>query len=510
MTGISDAPDPAATDGREAGVDTGRLRTGLDPRAHRIVYDQYRPDGDDPVGGELRLISEVDRAHLVMLTERGIVDTARSGALLDTVDALRADDFAPVRDRPMPRGLYLAYEGWLVDRLGQRTGGVLHTGRSRNDLNATTVRLKVRGPYAELLDEVSALTRVLLEKGEAHQDVTMPAYTHGQPAVPISYGHYLTGTAGAVLRSLEGLLDAGREIDVNPLGAGAVGGTSVPVDPARTAELLGFTATAPNSVDAVASRDFVLRILSSAAVLGVLLARVARDLTWWTTEEFGLLRMADDLVGSSSMMPQKRNPFLLEHIQGRSTSALAGFTGAAASMSTAGYTNAIAVGTEAVRHLWPALADTTQAVTLLRLVVAGAQPNQERMRERAREGLTSATYLAERLVVDGTPFRTAHHVVGETVLTALDSGTPLSDAARAHPAVAPTAADYPADWLAPETVAGACAHGGGPGSPAQKAALTRAHTELGRLTAQSGARRARWADAADRLDNAVAKVVADR
>ncbi|MGW8603495.1 argininosuccinate lyase [Streptomyces sp. NPDC055893] len=493
---------------QEAGVHTGRLRTGLDPRAHRIVYDQYRTEDGDPVGDELRLISEVDRAHLVMLAERGIVDTSRAAALLDTVDALRAEDFAPVRTRPMPRGLYLAYEGWLVDRLGQETGGVLHTGRSRNDLNATTVRLKVRGPYGRLLDETAELARVLLDKGEEYRDVTMPAYTHGQPAVPISYGHYLTGVAGGVLRSLAGLLDAGREIDVNPLGAGAVGGTSVPVDPARTADLLGFTAAVPNSVDAVASRDFVLRMLSAAAVLGVLMARVARDLTWWTTEEFGLLRMADDLVGSSSMMPQKRNPFLLEHIQGRSTAALAGFTGAAAAMSTAGYTNAIAVGTEAARHLWPGLADTTQAVTLLRLVVDGAEPDRDRMRERAREGFTSATYLAERLVVDGIPFRTAHHLVGETVLGALDSGTPLSDAARAHPGVAAAAAGYPADWLDPETVAAACAHGGGPGGTGTADALARARAELAELTAESAGRRARWAGAAERLSAEAAKLVA--
>ncbi|MFV6032008.1 argininosuccinate lyase [Streptomyces sp. NPDC056264] len=493
---------------QEAGVHTGRLRTGLDPRAHRIVYDQYRAEDGDPVGDELRLISEVDRAHLVMLAERGIVDTSRAAALLATVDALRAEDFAPVRTRPMPRGLYLAYEGWLVDRLGQETGGVLHTGRSRNDLNATTVRLKVRGPYGRLLDETAELARVLLDKGEEYRDVTMPAYTHGQPAVPISYGHYLTGVAGGVLRALAGLLDAGREIDVNPLGAGAVGGTSVPVDPARTADLLGFTAAVPNSVDAVASRDFVLRMLSAAAVLGVLMARVARDLTWWTTEEFGLLRMADDLVGSSSMMPQKRNPFLLEHIQGRSTAALAGFTGAAAAMSTAGYTNAIAVGTEAARHLWPGLADTTQAVTLLRLVVDGAEPDRDRMRERAREGFTSATYLAERLVVDGIPFRTAHHLVGETVLGALDSGTPLSDAARAHPGVAAAAAGYPADWLDPETVAAACAHGGGPGGTGTVDALARARAELAELTAESAGRRARWADAAERLSAEAAKLAA--
>ncbi|MFJ9121230.1 argininosuccinate lyase [Streptomyces sp. NPDC102394] len=496
--------------GQAQGVDTGRLRTALDARAHRIVYDQYRPGADDPIGQELRLISEVDRAHLVMLAERGTVDAARAGALLDTIEALRADDFAPVRERPMPRGLYLAYEGWLVDRLGQETGGVLHTGRSRNDLNATTVRLRVRTPYARLLAETLELAEVLLEKAERYRDVTMPAYTHGQPAVPISYGHYLCGVAGAVLRSAGDLLDAGGEIDINPLGAGAVGGTSVPVDPARTAELLGFTGASANSVDAVASRDFVLRMLSAAAVLGVLMARIARDLTWWTTEEFGLLRMADDLVGSSSMMPQKRNPFLLEHIQGRSSAALAGFTGAATAMSTAGYTNAIAVGTEAVRHLWPGLAGTEEAATLLRLVVAGAEPDRARMTARARDGFTAATYLAERLVVDGMPFRTAHHLVGETVLGALDGGLPLSDAARAQPAVAGAAAAYPANWLEPETVAAACAHGGGPGGTAPEAALTQARAQLAAVTSEFDARRARWTAAADRLTDQVNRVMIHR
>ena len=282
----------------------------------------------------------------------------------------------------------------------------------------------------------------------------------------------------------------------------------MPVDPARTAVLLGFTGTAPNSVDAVASRDFVLRMLSAASVLGVLMARVARDLTWWTTEEFGLLRMADHLVGSSSMMPQKRNPFLLEHIQGRSTAALAGFTGAATAMSTAGYTNAIAVGTEAVRHLWPGLADTEAAATLLRLVVGGTEPDPERMRVRARDGFTSATYLAERLVADGMPFRAAHHLVGETVLAALDGDLPLSEAARAQPAVAAIAARYPADWLDPETVVAACAHGGGPGAPDVPRARVRA--ELEALTAELAARHERWSGAAARLADEVAKVAAAR
>ncbi|MEV7504123.1 argininosuccinate lyase [Streptomyces sp. NPDC093018] len=496
------------------GADTGRLRTTLHDEAHRIVYDQYLPgsgsgsgSGQDGMVQELRLISEVDLAHLVMLAERGIVDTGRVAILLDTISALRADDFAELRGMPMPRGVYLAYEGRLVERLGERIGGVLHTGRSRNDLNATTVRLKTRGPYGELLTEVAELADILLAAADVYRDVTMPAYTHGQPAVPITYGHYLTGVAGSVLRSLAALLEAGREIDVNPLGAGAVGGTSVRIDPHRTAELLGFTGAAANSVDAVASRDFVLRLLAACSTLGVTMARVARDLSTWTSEEFGLLRMADDLVGSSSMMPQKRNPFLLEHIQGRSSAALGGFVAASSAMSTAGFTNAIAVGTESVRHLWPGLRDTLDAVTLLRLVVAGAEPERERMEERAVGGFTTATYLAESLVMDGMPFRRAHHLVGETVLSALDRGVSLTEAGRDRPEVAALAPGDGSSWLDPADVAAAYAYGGGPGPASAEAALRRLTAELEGLQDEVTARRTRWTNAADRLTTTVRALV---
>jgi argininosuccinate lyase len=479
------------------GVATGRLSSALDPEAHAIVYDQYvSEESADPLGGELRRISEVDRAHLIMLGERGVVEPARAAALLRAVEQLRAENFGPVRGRPMPRGVYLAYEGFLIEQLGDETGGILHTGRSRNDLNATTARLKARTPYLALLDAVDRLAAVLLEKADRYADVTMPAYTHGQPAVPITYGHYLTGVAVAVLRAYGELLDAGRQLDVNPLGAGAIGGTSVPVDPERTAQLLGFTEAAPNSVDAVASRDFALNLLSTSAMLGVTLARVARDLSVWTSEEAALLRVADTLVGSSSMMPQKRNPFLLEHIQGRSTASLGAFVGAASAMTTAGYTNAIAVGTEAMRHLWPGLSDTTDAVTLLRLVVAGTEPLPERMAARAREGFTAATYLAERLVLEGMPFRAAHHLVGETVLAALDSGRSLEETARFEGALTPD--------LAPDRVAAACAHGGGPGTDG----LPPLRRRLAAHRAESTARRDRWSDAGAQLAEAVQKAAA--
>jgi argininosuccinate lyase len=473
---------PDATEG----VDTGRLSIALNPQAHRIVYG---PNPAAEAAAELRLISEVDRAHLVMLTERGIIDAARTARLVAEIERLRGDDFAELCDRPMPRGVYLAYEGLLAELLGDETAGVLHTGRSRNDLGATTARLRAREAYLPLLDAVEALAGSMLESALKHQDTVMPAYTHGQPAVPITYGHYLAGAAASVLRGFSGLVAAGAELECNPLGAGAVGGTSIPVDPARTAELLGFSILALNSVDAVASRDFALRLLAGASTLGVTLTRVAHDLSVWTSEESGLLRLADDLVGSSSMMPQKRNPFLLEHIKGKASASLGGYVSAASAMSAAGYTNAISVGTEAMRHLWPGLRETTDAVTLLRLVISGAAPDPRRMRERAAGGFTSATYYAERLVAAGVPFRTAHRQVGRAVLAAINAGAPLEG---------PDGLD-----LDPAAIATATVFGGGPGGDAveRAVAVLRARAETDHAIAT--ALRTRWATATARLDQAV-------
>jgi argininosuccinate lyase len=472
-----------------AGVDTGRLNTALNAEAHRIVYGQ---DSGIGITEELLLISEVDRAHLVMLTERGIIDATRTGRLLAAIGRLRGEDFAAMRARPMPRGVYLAYEGLLAELLGDAIAGVLHTGRSRNDLNATTARLRARADYVLLLDAAKALADTLLEHALEYQDTVMPAYTHGQPAVPITFGHYLAAAAAAVLRGFSDLLAAGAELESNPLGAGAVGGTSIPIDPGRTAQLLGFQDVALNSVDAVASRDFALRLLAAASTLGVTLVRVAHDLKVWTSEESGVLRLADDLVGSSSMMPQKRNPFLLEYIQGKASSSLGSYLSAASAMATAGYTNAISVGTEAMRQLRPGLRETADAVTLLRLVIRGAAPDAHRMHERATAGFTTATYYAERLVAAGVPFRAAHHQVGRTVLAAIAGGTPFTA----------EGAD-----LDPAAVAAANAFGGGPGGGSVGRAVDTLRGRAEKLNAVTTARRTRWADAATLLDQAVSRVV---
>jgi argininosuccinate lyase len=204
------------------------------------------------------------------------------------------------------------------------------------------------------------------------------------------------------------------------------------------------------------------------------------------------------------MMPQKRNPFLLEHVQGRATAALGAYTAAASAMYTSRFTNAIAVGTEAVAHVEPALEATTDALVLLRLVIEGAHPITDRMRQRATEGQTTATHLAERLVSAGVPFRSAHHEVGAIAREALERGRPFEDVARARlagygPAVC--------ESLDPASVAASADFGGGPGPHSVHAALREVGAGLSELHGRAERRRGRWAAAAADLDRAVTSLI---
>ncbi|HEX8245934.1 MAG TPA: lyase family protein, partial [Longimicrobium sp.] len=331
--------------------DTGRIRRPLTPAARRIVFGD---SADAAIRDELPFYVQVDRAHLVMLLEAGILPRDAGRRLLAVMDDLVAQDYAPLRGRAAPRGLYLLYENHLVETLGEQVGGAVHLARSRNDINATVLRLRLRAVHRALVREVLRLIAVLVRRAERYRAMVMPVYTHWQAALPITYGHYLAGVAVALMRDLRGIEEAAAELDHCPLGAGAAGGTTVPIDPERTARLLGFERGVLHSVDAVASRDLVLRLLSAASVLGVTLSRLATDLQLWSTAEFDLVRFPDELVGSSSMMPQKRNAFLLEHVKGRGGAPLGAFTAAAMAMHATPFSNSVAVGTEGVKPLWGA------------------------------------------------------------------------------------------------------------------------------------------------------------
>ena len=480
---------------------TGRIRKTLDGELARIVFGA---NVDAAIDDELPWMTEIDRAHVVMLVEAGLMKPGAGAQILEVIAALRRAHFAPLRGKAAPRGLYLLYEHDLVSRLGNDVGGALHTGRSRNDLSATVLRMRLRRPVLELIDRLTGLCDTLADRAGRFAELVMPIYTHFQAALPVSLGHYCSGAACALVRDLEGVIASASELDTCPLGAGAVGGSSLPIRPARTAQLLGFTAPVRNSIDAVASRDLVLRIVAAAAVLGVTLSRIASDLLLWTTAEFGFLQLPDELVGSSSMMPQKRNPFLLEHVVGRASSPLGAFMLSCTAMHGTPFSNSIAVGTEAMRPLWSTLRDVTEAVILLRAVIEGMSPDEQAMERRARDGYVCATRLAEWLVVHrDVAFRDAHHAVGELINRAIAEAVPL-------PGIAARAFDASAleTELEPRAACRAARYGGGPGGDGIADALAQVERSVAQAREWRTRREQRWREATRDLDDEVGRRMA--
>ncbi len=481
---------------------TGRISHTVSPSARRILFGQT---SGESVAAELSYIAQVDRAHVIMLCECKIISEAAACRLLCEIGELEANEFAPLAGVNAPRGLYLAYEDFLMKRLGEEIGGVLHTARSRNDLNATTLRLRLRARYLHLLREALRLQAVLIRRAGRYGGIVMPAYTHYQAAVPISYGHYLAGIASALERDIKGVIAAFAGVDDCPLGAGSVGGTSLPIDPQLTTTLLGFERTVSHSVDAVASRDLILRILAAASVLGVTLSRLAADLLLWTTAEFGFLSLPDRLIGSSSMMPQKRNPFLLEHVQGRSAMALGAFVSSATAMHAKPFTNSISVGTEAVSPVWNALQSLTEALILARLVVAGAEPQPATMLQRATDGNTPATEFANRLVTETSmPFRGAHHLVGSLINDAIQHEEPFEHRVARWREEKNISVSL--DGLDPEAVVKATNYGGGPGPASLALCLKSLRAEWRNSMNQKRAQTRKWDAAARALNEAGVKL----
>lgn len=439
---------------------TGRLRRGVTARVARIVF---AADLDT----ELPYLTEIDEAHLVMLAERGLVDRCVASALLREIGALRAADYAPLRGRPAPRGTYLMYESHLIERLGAEVGGVLQTGRSRNDLKATTHLLRARLVVDRQRRELLRLQAVLLSRARTYRQVVMPAYSQFQPAVPATYGWYLLGVATALDRDLATL--AAVELTRCPLGAAGGTGTDVPIDPARTAALLGFAEPVAHAGEAIASRGELLRLLSAAALTGVTLSRMATDLQLWSTPEYDLVEFGDELVGSSSAMPQKRNPFPLEHIKGRAGALIGAWTAALSTTKNTPFGNSVEATTEAVTPVWTGMSTLDDMVQLAISVVAGARPRPGPMLTAAEESYTAATAVANSLVRQGVPFRSAHTAVG-TVITELVAEGTGGFTARFAPNLAArlstvlgTRVELTSADLAPAAVAEATDHGGGPG-----------------------------------------------
>lgn len=397
-----------------------RLGQGL---AAEVLDLIYRPRLAREMAHAVDHMHAVSQAHLLMLVETGLIEAGAAAIVAREMLALEDEGADGLPNDPALEDLYFNYETALTQRLGIALGGSLHIGRSRNDIGATVDRMRARQELLGLLSGINAVRRALLDGAQRHAGVVMPGYTHMQPSQPVSFGFYLLGPAMAFAREAERLLAELRRMDASPLGAGAMAGTSYPIDRNLTAGLLGFASLAEHSQDAVASRDWMIALASINASIAVLWSRIAQDFYIWSTMEFALIEFPDSVAGVSSIMPQKKNPVVLEVLKANAGEVIGDLTAMLATMRASHFTHSIDATRASLNRAWTSLETSRASLTLLELIVRTVAPRQERMAYLSRTNFSTMTDLADVLTQRfGLTFREAHHAVGGVVRIAIEGG----------------------------------------------------------------------------------------
>jgi len=354
------------------------------------------------------------RAHARVLHGANLLDdtelTRMLAALDDLEAAVRTGTFRPTVD---DEDVHTALERGLLERLGT-LGGKLRAGRSRNDQVATDLRLYLRDSVRQVVAAVAGLEAVLVRRAEEHRGVAMPGLTHLQHAQPVLLAHHLLAHVHALARDVDRFQDWDRRAAVSPLGAGALAGSSLPLDPLATAAELGFDTAAANSIDAVSDRDFAAEFLFDAALLGVHLSRIGEELCLWATTEFGWITLDDAYSTGSSIMPQKKNPDIAELARAKAGRLIGNLTGLLATLKglPLAYDRDLQEDKEPV---FDAVEQLLLVLPALAGMIATMTVRGERMSAAAPAGHALATDVAEWLVRQGVPFREAHEAAGALV-----------------------------------------------------------------------------------------------
>ena len=373
------------------------------------------------------------RAHVDMLASVGLLTEEERFAIADALDRvgieLNEGSFAFA---PTDEDIHTAVERRVTELAGS-AGAKLHTGRSRNDQVALDLRLWVRREARAVVARIHALQSVLVRRAdECDDDAYLPGYTHLQRAQPVLLAHHLLAHVWALARDVERWQGVVTRADVSPLGAGALAGSSLPLDPDHVARALGFAARFENSLDAVGDRDFVAEALFAAALTQVHLSRIGEEVVLWSSEEFGFLQLPDAFATGSSMLPQKKNPDIAELARGKAGRLIGHLTGLLATLKGL----PLAYNRDLQEDKEP-LFDAIDTLELTLLALGGlldaAVFDVVRMRAAADVASSAATDLAEHLVRTGMPFREAHATVGSLVRQSIERHIPLEELVEAEP-----------------------------------------------------------------------------
>ena len=372
------------------------------------------------------------RAHVKGLAKAGILTDAEAGILTDALNQVEAElDGGVFTFGPGDEDVHTAVERRVTEIAGD-LGAKLHTGRSRNDQVATDLRLWCRRTLGALALDVVALQDVLLRRAGEAGDAYLPGYTHLQRAQPVLLAHHLLAHGWALSRDVDRLVATIERLNVSPLGAGALAGSSLPLDPGLVAEELGFLGTFENSLDAVSDRDFVAEALFDLALLGVHLSRMGEEIVLWSTEEFGFCVLSDSFATGSSMLPQKKNPDVAELVRGKAGRLIGHLTGILVTLKglPLAYNRDLQEDKE---PLFDAARQTRLGLRALAGLFDTVEWAHERMQAAADGAGAAAVDLAEMLVERGMPFRQAHTLGGGLVRDSLERRVPLVELVQAHP-----------------------------------------------------------------------------
>ena len=395
-----------------------RSRLGTD--LSNITLDYVSSINDD---SEIALYDIVgSQAHTIMLFQNNIITKNDAKKILSSLENLKNEKFDSSSGA---EDIHELIESLVIKKAGMASGGKMHTARSRNDQVVLDIRMKIR-------DDINIICNCLLDTIESfvsvsknHQKTIMPFYTHLQQAQAGLFSHYLLAQADVLSRDFQRLFDTFQRINQSPLGAGPVGGTSIAIDRHSTAKMLGFDGVVENSIDATSARDFVAEYVAMISILMTNLSRISEDFIIWSTSEFSFIELSDEFTSPSSVMPQKKNPDILELTRGKTAEIIGNLTAILTTIKglASGYGRDLQ---QIKSSIWSTSKISISALLIIKSIVLTMKVNEKQMKKVTESSNLIALDIAEKLVQEGIPFRVTHKIAGVLVQLSHNSKKPIS------------------------------------------------------------------------------------
>ena len=395
-----------------------RSRLGTD--LSNITLDYVSSINDD---SEIALYDIIgSQAHTIMLLQNNTITKNDAKKILSSLENLKNEKFDSSSGA---EDIHELIESLVIKKAGMASGGKMHTARSRNDQVVLDIRMKIR-------DDINIICNCLLDTIESlvsvsknHQKTIMPFYTHLQQAQAGLFSHYLLAQADGLSRDFQRLYDTFERINQSPLGAGPVGGTSITIDRHSTAKMLGFDGVVENSLDATSTRDFVAEYVAMVSILMTNLSRISEDFIIWSTSEFSFIELSDEFTSPSSVMPQKKNPDILELTRGKTAEIIGNLT--AILTTVKGLASGYGRDLQQIKSsIWSTSKISISALLIIKSIILTMKVNEKQMKKVTESSNLIALDIAEKLVQEGVPFRVTHKIAGILVQLAHDSKKPIS------------------------------------------------------------------------------------